>query len=218
MDPLGKDGFFMTKILHLIRHGESEANRAGIYQGQSYDTPLTPMGVKQAKAVAKILPGVKADVVYTSPLQRTYETAEEIRKVTKLKLIVDDKLLEISHGDWEGKKPEDFSKKEKTRLNKWRRNPVGVQMPNGENVDDVVKRCCFFVDELGEGRYIVVAHDLVIRVIASMALKHSFKYLWKYHLDNCGVTTVSFDPYRLVSLNQNFHLAGVKSLLNRQAL
>ena len=82
----------------------------------------------------------------------------------------------------------------------------------------MVKRCCFFVDELDKGRYIVVAHDLVIRVIASMAIKQDFKYLWKYYLDNCGVTTVSFDPYRLISLNQNFHLNGVKSLLNRQAL
>ncbi len=208
----------MTKILHLIRHGESEANRAGVYQGQSYDTPLTKKGVKQAVAVAKILPGVKADVVYTSPLRRTYETALEIQKTTRLKLKTNDNLLEISHGKWEGKKPEEFDKREKARLEKWRRNPVGIQMPEGENIDDVVKRCCFFVDELKSGRYIVVAHDLVIRVIASMALRHDFKYLWKYHLDNCGVTTVSFDPYRLVSLNQNFHLNGVRSLLNRQAL
>jgi|APSaa5957512622_1039677.scaffolds.fasta_scaffold32404_1 phosphoserine phosphatase len=208
----------MTKVLHLIRHGESEANRAGIYQGQTYDTPLTKMGVRQAKAVAKILPGVKADVIYTSPLKRTYETAVEIKKVTDLKLKVEDKLLEISHGDWEGKKPEEFDEKEKLLLKKWRRNPVGVQMPNGENINDVVKRCCYFIDELPEGRYIVVAHDLVVRVIASMVLSHDFKYLWKYYLDNCGVTTVSFDPYRLVSLNQNFHLMGVKSVLNRQAL
>lgn len=208
----------MTKILHLIRHGESKANKLGIYQGQSYDTSLTEKGVKQSLTVAKILAGIKADVIYTSPLKRTYETAVQIRRVTKLKLKTNNKLLEISHGEWEGKKPEEFNDKEKLRLEKWRRNPVGVQMPNGENINDVVKRCCFFVDELDKGRYIVVAHDLVIRVIASMAIKQDFKYLWKYYLDNCGVTTVSFDPYRLISLNQNFHLNGVKSLLNRQAL
>ena len=126
----------MTKVLHLIRHGESEANRAGIYQGQTYDTPLTKMGVRQAKAVAKILPGVKADVIYTSPLKRTYETAVEIKKVTDLKLKVEDKLLEISHGDWEGKKPEEFDEKEITNEYKELFDSF-INNYNNESLDEV---------------------------------------------------------------------------------
>ena len=209
----------MAKILHLIRHGESEANAAGIYQGQSVDTGLTDQGKRQAGVVARILKEAQARKIYTSSLLRTKQTAEIINQATRLDLEVDDRIIEINHGTWEGKTPDKFSKKEKTILKKWRKDPVGVQMINGENLDMVVSRCQEFVNSLPEnGQYIVVTHDLVIRVIASMAMKHSFKYLWKYILDNCGVTTVSFKPYRLVSLNQNFHLNNLRSSLNRQAL
>jgi len=208
----------MSKIFHLIRHGESQANQQGVYQGQNYDTPLTKKGHQQAQAVAKILKNVSAHSIYSSPLKRSYQTALFIKKQTKLKLIKDNNLLEINHGNWEGKKSKDLNSFQQKKLKLWRQNPVGIQMTNGENIQDVVTRCKKFIKSLDDRRYVVVAHDLVIRVIASMALHHDYKYIWKYYLDNCGVTTVSFNPLRLVSLNQNFHLKSVRSILNRQAL
>jgi len=208
----------MAKILHLIRHAESEANALGIYQGQSIDTGLTDRGKKQAQAVAKIFKKVEVGTIYTSPFLRTFQTAEIIAKATGLPVKTDKRLIEINHGTWEGKTVDRFNKKEKQMLKQWRENPVGVQMINGENLADVVLRCQEFIEALPEGKYIIVTHDLVIRLMAAMALRHHFKYIWKFYLDNCGVTTISFKPYRLVNLNQNFHLNSFRSILNRQAL
>lgn len=208
----------MTKLLHLIRHGESKANASGIYQGQSFDTALTDKGKRQARAVGKILKLARANKIYTSPLLRTKETAEIINRQMQVELVYDERLLEINHGSWEGKTAEQFDEQENELLKQWRKNPVGVKMIGGESIQDVVARCVDFVASIEDDQFVVVTHDLVVRVIASMAIKHDFAYLWKYTLDNCGITTVSFDPYRLISLNQNFHLNNLRSKLNRQAM
>ncbi|MBI2010166.1 MAG: histidine phosphatase family protein [Candidatus Chisholmbacteria bacterium] len=212
--------FKQTKptILHLIRHGESKANRHGIYQGQSYDVGLTAKGKRQSQSVAETLKVIHFKALYTSPLRRCVETAEIIAQATKGQLIHDPSLLEINHGTWEGKTTQEFNKKEQAMLREWRRNPVGVQMQGGENIAAVVRRCRAFVKSLSPGEYIVVTHDLVIRVIITLAIHHQMRFLWKYTLENCGITTVSFNPYRLIGLNQHFHLNGMQSKLSRQAL
>lgn len=62
--------------LILARHGESVANRRGIYQGQTYDTALTALGKRQARVLSKRLKDHKVEGVFTSPLGRALETAK----------------------------------------------------------------------------------------------------------------------------------------------
>lgn len=66
----------MTTIV-LIRHGETDWNVIGRYQGQA-DPPLNSKGIKQTQQLAKELSKSSIDVIYTSPLLRTKETAEII--------------------------------------------------------------------------------------------------------------------------------------------
>lgn len=63
--------------LYLVRHGQTQANLDGVYCGSS-DLALTALGEQQADAVAAQLAGVSFDVVYTSGLQRTHQTAQRI--------------------------------------------------------------------------------------------------------------------------------------------
>lgn len=91
-----------TKITAL-RHGESEGNLIPIYQGQEPGTDLTKNGKAQAKATADWLKDETVDVIYCSPLARTRQTAEVIAKQLGAKVIVDDRLREVSFGEYEGK-------------------------------------------------------------------------------------------------------------------
>ena len=210
---------YMTKTIYLIRHGESVANKQGIYQGQSIDTGLTELGIKQARAAAKALTGLKFKTIYTSPLIRAKETAQMIGNQTGLPILTNIKLLEINHGSWEGKKINEFNQTEQKLLNRWRKQPDQAQMLKGETLKDVASRCQRFIQSLPDGQETaVITHDVIIRVMTIMALKHKLKHIWRFALDNGGITTVSFEPNCLISLNQNFHLNRIKSLLNRQAL
>ncbi|MEM4230546.1 MAG: histidine phosphatase family protein [Candidatus Pacearchaeota archaeon] len=80
--------------LILIRHAESEANAQEIHQGQKVDTSLSKKGIKQAKQVAQRLKDEKIDLIYSSDLKRAKETAVQINKFHKLKIIYDKRLRE----------------------------------------------------------------------------------------------------------------------------
>ena len=82
---------------YLIRHGETQANKAGILQGQ-LDVPLSESGRRQARAVAEALSGVRLDAVYSSDLSRARETAEAIVEGRTCPLVLDRRLRELDMG------------------------------------------------------------------------------------------------------------------------
>jgi len=210
----------MPKQLLLIRHGESLANIAGRYQGQTYDTSLSPRGRKQAGTVAKILRNYGVTKVLTSPLKRTHETAEIIAAKNGYEVTVDPLLMEMSHGSWEGKMASEFDELEQAALVVWRHSPQRSQMPQGESFDQVLERCRQILAKLkqGEGTVVIVTHDVIIRILAAMALKFPYRRLWDLTLDNAGITTISVSPLKMISLNQNSHLNGLKADITKQAL
>jgi len=209
----------MTKIIYLIRHGESLANKQGVYQGQSIDTGLTELGKKQARAAAEVLTGLKFKTIYTSPLKRAKETAEIIGRQTGLPILENIKLLEINHGSWEGKKINEFNQTEQKLLNRWRKQPDQAQMLKGETLKDVALRCRRFIQSLPSGQEAaVITHDVIIRVMIIMALKHKLKYIWRYTLDNCGITTLSVNPDKIICVNANNHLINLHPGVNKQVL
>ena len=83
----------------LVRHAESEANRLGITQGQTIDTSLSKSGLRQAKQLAERLKDEKIDIIYSSDLKRAKETADEINRYHKLKIIFDRRLREMDYGN-----------------------------------------------------------------------------------------------------------------------
>lgn len=208
----------MAKIIYLIRHGESVANAAGIYQGQGFNTPLTAVGQKQAQVLAQMTNQLPANAIYTSPLKRALETAIIVNQTAKLTLVEDERLMEINHGSWEGKKVSQFDDRELKLLKKWQRQPSKTKMIGGETIFDVNRRWKDFVFNLPSGRFLVVTHDLIIRVAVTAAINHRLGQMWQYHLDNCSITTISVNPPKLMGLNYNLHLNGLRSELNRQAL
>ena len=89
--------------LFLIRHGQTELNLEGRYQG-SMDTQLTSVGIQQAKLAKEYLSRVIFSSIYSSPLKRALDTASIIADNEGPKIIVRENLKEIDFGKWEGLK------------------------------------------------------------------------------------------------------------------
>ena len=106
-DLMARKQMQFTKV-SVVRHGESEGNLIPIYQGEVPGTDLTENGIQQAAAAGTWLAGAGAghrpvDVVYCSPLSRTKQTAQAIAAATGARVVVDERLKELSFGQYEGK-------------------------------------------------------------------------------------------------------------------
>ena len=193
-------------LLYLVRHGESEANAAHRYAGQS-DSPLTERGRAQARAVAASLRGVRFDRVVSSDLSRARDTAEIIAREHGLAVDLVPELREIDVGEAEGLAFEDA----RTRFD-WA--PGGyVQWPDGESLDDVIARVVPAMERIiaeAPGRTIcVVAHGGVNRILVShvLGLLPSL-YTHGSPTENTSITIVRSDgtAHRIDSLFDAAHL------------
>src|SRR3989442_14980936 len=146
---------------YLVRHGESEANAARRFAGQS-DSPLTDRGRQQAEAVAEELARVKFDRIVSSDLTRTRETAEVIATRHGLRVEIIPELREIDVGDRTGT-PFD----EARGLPNWRDDGF-VAGPRGETLDQVLRRTLGTIERLtreSPGKTILLAgHGGVNRI------------------------------------------------------
>ena len=149
---------------YLVRHGESEANAARRFAGQS-DSPLTARGRRQAEMVAKELAKVKFDKVVSSDLSRTRDTAAIIARAQGVPVEIVPELREIDVGARTGQTFDEVA-----GLPEWKDDGF-VAWPGGETLDQVLARTLAAIDRLaGEnpGRTIlVVGHGGVNRILLS---------------------------------------------------
>ena len=95
--------------IYFVRHGQTVWNVEKRFQGLS-DSPLTELGIRQAKLLGEKLKDIKFDKFYSTSLKRAYDTANYIKGNRKQKVEIFDDFVEISMGDMEGIKQEDFKK------------------------------------------------------------------------------------------------------------
>ena len=175
--------------LYLVRHGESEANAAHIFAGQT-DSPLTARGREQATVVAKALQPVHFDRIVTSALSRTKDTATLIAAGRGLSVEVFDELKEIDLGEAAGK-PFD----EVRALPNYDGEGF-TQWPGGESLDQVVRRAMGVIDGLvaeSSGKTIcVVGHGGVTRILVSRFMGVLPKLI-RVPATNTNITIVTFD-------------------------
>ena len=94
-------------MIYIVRHGQTNLNVEGRYGGR-IDTPLNKEGIAQAKKLKEKFKNIKLDIVITSPLIRTIQTANEITSKEK---ITDERIIERSNGDLEGKLKSEITEK-----------------------------------------------------------------------------------------------------------
>lgn len=205
--------------LLLVRHGETEWNRRGQFQGQ-IDVPLNDNGRVQASQAAEFLKSVQIDSAVSSSMSRPKETAEIILKYhPEIELKLRDDLREISHGLWEGKFESEIEASYPGLLHQWQSKPETVQMPEGENLQDVwdraVKGWNAIVRSAKPGETIlVVAHDAINKAILCYVAGLTPAAFWNFKQGNGAVSVVDYvkgsdAPPMLMAMNITTHLGGV---------
>lgn len=212
----------MAKI-YLIRHGESLANTKGIYQGQTYDTKLSPLGVRQAVAVAGRLRHVPVGRIIVSPLTRTRETAQAIAQFHPVAVDIHRQIMETNHGQWEGKHVSDIKRRWPRIYRTWTENPMQVKFPKGETFGDLQKRVWRWwlaTAPLITQPTVVVTHDNVIRIILAGILDMPADSIWMFELQPTGITIVDVmnKKVSVVVINDTGHLRGLEVNLAKHAL
>jgi alpha-ribazole phosphatase len=157
----------MTKLL-LIRHGQTDWNLEGRYQGQS-DIPLNQNGRAQAKALANQIQLQTFAAVFTSDLKRAQETAEILATAFHLQITIDPRLREINQGEWEGL----FVNTIKARyVDLWSQRaiePANIRPPGGETVAEVATRVYAALDDISRlfpvDNILIVSHGLSLATI-----------------------------------------------------
>jgi len=125
--------------LFLIRHGQTDGNAQGRYQG-SMDTHLTEEGRFQARCAKKYLSNVKFSSIYSSPMKRAIETAQIISDGLSHEIKIRDALREINFGKWEGLKFEEINEKYHNDYQAWLSNPFKSPPTEGESFTDLISR------------------------------------------------------------------------------
>ncbi len=152
--------------IYLIRHGETEWNAQGRFQGK-LDSALTETGIKQAEAIGRRLArlDLSFDAFVSSPLGRARQTASIIAGLAHLPAVqCDDRLAEVSLGSWDGLTPIDIDAQWPGLLDGSTPFDWFFRSPDGESYDAVFQRARCWLDER-QGVTIAVSHGLIGRVI-----------------------------------------------------
>ena len=176
-------------MIYIIRHGQTEKNRANVLQGRS-DIPLNDSGRQQAEEVRNrlIKAGIHFDLVYTSPLIRAVQTAAIIAE--GIPQVKDERLIEMDYGPYEGMDLANPAPEVLEFFRDFVHNPA----PNGmEPLQAIVVRLGSFLGEIREE----AAEKNILISTHAIAMKGALEYLtpdsggsyWSKFIGNCAVYT-----------------------------
>ena len=155
------------KTVVFWRHGRTEWNRAGRFQGQQ-DIALDPSGVHQAVAAAAVLRHLHPDVIVSSDLSRALATGQALADATGKPISTDPRLRETYAGSWEGLYFADIAQRFPQEQAGWAAGNGEVRAGGGESRVDVGRRVAQAVTEAADamapgGTLVVVSHGGAIR-------------------------------------------------------
>jgi len=150
----------------FIRHGQTDWNIAGKWQGHAW-IGLNDEGHRQAQFVADAFAGSDATLIYTSDLPRARQTAEYIAAKLNCPLITDARLREIDLGVWQGLNAQEVEQWDHERRATIHAGGYSMQQPGGESAQEVGLRAVALIDEIAKSRteqhILLVSHGGTIR-------------------------------------------------------
>jgi broad specificity phosphatase PhoE len=182
----------MTRLI-LIRHGETDWNTEGRWQGQ-IDLPINARGLQQAKEIAEEFRGSGIEAIYASDLQRALQTAEIISHVTGVPVQIDARLREIHQGQWQGLQVGEIKERFADAFHNRQQNPLSVAAPGGETAQEVRERVIQAMEEI-VGRHlcetvVLVMHGFTIAVTLAHYKNIPFEQVWDLVPHNAGISTI----------------------------
>jgi probable phosphoglycerate mutase len=195
----------MTTIL-LIRHGENDYVKKGRMAGRLPGVHLNDTGKEQATALAKVMAAWPVKAVYSSPLERTMETAEPIAKALGLRVIPEQGLSEIDVGEWQ-----DRTLKDLRRRKLWKTvhlNPSRMQFPGGESFVENQMRMRSALENIvssykSKDLIVCVSHSDPIKLVVAHYIGMALDMFQRLTIAPASITGLKFSEYptRLIMLN-----------------
>ena len=189
----------------LARHGESDWNAAKRFQGRS-DRPLTPLGRRQAEALASALASSSSlSAIYTSPLRRALETAAVVGEQVGLEPVPDDDLREVDVGSWTGLSRAEVEARYPDAFERWLDGGEGWD--DGESYAEMSARVLAALVRISGSHpgdeLLVVSHGGPIRAIQAAAAGmdvHAYRKLRRVE-PNAGLSRVAVEGCRITRLD-----------------
>ena len=198
--------------LYLIRHGETEWNKARRFQGWT-DIELSSEGEEQAKLLGERFKKIKVDEVYASPLKRAVATAMPIANVHGIKVITKEHFKEINFGEWEGMTATEISAKYGKDFDDFMIAPEKGIFPGDYSFDKVTDRIKIGLEEVLEEKadknIVIVSHGGIIRLMIKYLMEFDCEWYNKTWIDNTAISLIEIRKYGKLMrvLNDSSHLA-----------
>lgn len=197
---------------YLVRHGETEWNKLGRFQGQC-DVQLNDAGLEQARTIALAAREWDLSAIYASPLTRTMQVASRVGDSLGLPVSARDGLMELGLGELEGVTGEEMRAGWPQVFDTWNRSPERVCMPGGESLAALEERSWQVILELQEvhgpeENLAVVSHNFTIRAICGKVLGLPLANFHRMRLALGSISVFEMDATgsRLLIYNSTCHL------------
>jgi broad specificity phosphatase PhoE len=215
-------GFFEARAkeqrveLVLVRHGETEYNRADVFRGR-IDLPLNDRGMEQARAAADYLSAQDFEAFYCSPLQRAVQTARAIAEPHHGEVSPLEYFIDVDYGEWSGKSIDEIRDSWPREFAIWTDDPERAVFPGGEAVREVRERLYEGLEWLAreqEGTVLLVGHKLINRIMICIVLGLPTAGIWRVDQSNAAINFISREDrgWMLRRLNDISHLRGLESI------
>ena len=194
-------------LILLIRHGENDFVGKRL-MGRLPGVHLNERGHQQAAALVELLAGAPLRALYSSPLERTLETAAPLAVARGLRVSVSEALNELDYGAWQGK-----TLKQLRRMRLWKvvqDQPDAMRFPGGESFVEAQTRLCTFLDSLaaaqGDEPAVIACftHGDMVRLAAAHYLDMPLNSFQRLSADTASLTALALGKGRphLLCLNQ----------------
>jgi broad specificity phosphatase PhoE len=198
----------------LVRHGETAWNREEVFRGRT-DVELSELGRDQARLLAEALCGGPIEAVYSSPLSRAVDTARPLADTCTLEVNMDERLTDMSFGEWEGRPRTEVEQADPTRHRTWLTEPQMFRAPGGESLADVLGRAWPALSEIAarhpDGCAAVISHRVVCKLLLCAALGAGEAAFWRIRVDTASISELNTggDHWVVASINETHHLTEV---------
>lgn len=204
----------MVKQIFVIRHGETDNNKAGIIQGRSIDASINQLGKQQAQSICEALKPFEIHKIVASGLRRTHETAQPLAENRNLPIEKYPELEEIDFGILEGKSFKEFEDKIMEVHDEWQSGKVDYAPENGESPRQVFDRANRKVEKVlnslntEEQGIVFMIHGRLIRILLSEWLGYGLKNMHEIEHQNGAINHLIWEngEFRALELNITEHL------------
>ena len=195
-----------TTVL-LVRHGQNDWVGKNKLAGWTPGVRLNAHGRKQAKSVGKRLAkaNAKLDAIYTSPLERTVETAELIAGYLDVPITEYREVGEVEYGKWTGKAIKKLAKDPRWSVVQY--YPSNARFPEGESLYQMQARAVQAINNLVEKHpgetIMVVSHADLIKSVIAHCLGVHLDLFQRIVVSPASITTIVFTFMRPMVYNVN---------------